>query len=244
MENLNKVARWRRKISPEDLQHVIALYDGGIRYTDAQLGRLFDYLERRGLLRSTLVIVTADHGEEFQEHGSMLHWQIYFTPNLHVPLLFFVPGRRPQSIDAVVELIDVLPTTLALLGLPPHAEAMGQSLVALMDGDANAVAEERVAYAEPFRLDMRWRTVVADGYQLWYDVQTGATRLFDLHSDPGVKENESEEAVRARLLAALEERQRRIDEAKRKVEHLPKEPLIIDAETREQLEALGYLDDE
>ncbi len=121
-KNLEDIVQRRQTLTPEDLQHVVALYDGGIRYTDEQLGRFFDSLERRGLLGSSLLVVLSDHGEEFLEHGSMLHWQMHFSPNLHVPLIIAAPGLAPRSIEGPIELADFVPTVLELLGLPQHAD--------------------------------------------------------------------------------------------------------------------------
>jgi arylsulfatase A-like enzyme len=239
-ENLAAVAQWRRNISAEDLRHVVALYDGGIRYTDDQLGTFFENLGRRGLLNSTIVIVTSDHGEEFQEHGSMLHWQTHFAPNLHVVLFFHIPGHSPRTVEGPVELVDVLPTVLDLLGLPPHPAAMGRTLVPLIDG--REARSERVAYAEPFLLNVPHRTIVSDRYQLHHNTRSGEKRLFDIRKDPGATVDlaHREPEVTARLMEALEERQRRITTAKAH-DGGASEPVVVDEDTKRQLRALGYV---
>ncbi len=239
-ENLNDVGRWKQTLTPEDLRHVVALYDGGIRYTDSRVGCFLASLERRGLLDSTLLVVTSDHGEEFREHGSMLHWQIWYVPNLHVPLLMLIPGRAAQRIDGPVELVDVLPTVLDLLGLPPHPDAMGHSLVPLIQG--NAPPRERYAYAEPFTFDIPLRTIVTDRYQFFHDVKTGRDQLFDMRVDPlGTHDvAERERDVTARLRAALEERQQHVQEAKG-AQRTTVEHVQADESTRRQLKALGYV---
>jgi arylsulfatase A-like enzyme len=244
-KNLRELVPFWRDISQEDLQHVIVRYDGGIRYTDEQFGRFFESLKRRNLLESTIVVVLSDHGEEFKEHGSMLHWQTHFMPNLHVPLFFFIPGRQPQIVDEPVELIDVLPTVLDLLGLPPHPEAMGRSLVPLMDGRRTGDEGLWVAYGEPFNLGGQPVTVVSDRYQLFYDVTSGRIQLFDTRSDPRATVDlaEREPEVTQRLLSALGERQRWIEAAKQKAPDAPTEAASIDEDTRRELEALGYIEE-
>lgn len=122
-----------------DLAHVVALYDGEIRYTDAYVGRLIDDLRARGVLDDTLVVVTSDHGEEFFEHGRKGHRNALYDESIRVPLLI----RRPKLVaagtvvDRQVRLIDVPATILALtdtpvppaFGLPPSlAPYAGQSL--------------------------------------------------------------------------------------------------------------------
>ena len=238
-EGLLDVQKGARKLDAEDLRHVVAQYDAGISYADDQLGLLFTSLEARGLLASSVVVVLADHGEEFLEHGSVLHWQNYFAPNLHVPLIVVAPGRQGMVVDGTVELIDVLPTVLDLLGLPPHPEAMGRSLVPRMDG---APADpERVAYEEPFELTIPVRTVISDRYQLIVDTASGARRLFDLAKDPfaTVDVAAREPAVVATLAAALEAH--RSAAAARAAGAAPGAPTAIDEETRRQLRALGYV---
>ncbi len=236
---LIEVQKGTRTLDAEDLRHVVAQYDAGIRYADDQLGMLFAYLEARGLLASSVVVVLADHGEEFQEHGSMLHWQNYFAPNLHVPLIIVAPGRQGMVVDGTVELIDVLPTVLELLGLPPHPEAMGHSLVPRMDG---APADpERVAYEEPFDLGIPVRTVISDRYQLLVDVTSGTRQLFDLANDPfaTVDVAAKEPAVVTKLAAVLDAR--RTAAAARASGVVPGAPTVIDEETRRELRALGYI---
>jgi arylsulfatase A-like enzyme len=79
--------------SPADVAHLIALYDGEIRYTDDTLGRMLAALEKAGALASTIVVVTADHGEEFHEHGGKTHHRTVYTESVHVPLVVW-DGRR------------------------------------------------------------------------------------------------------------------------------------------------------
>jgi choline-sulfatase len=88
------------------------LYDGGIRMTDERIGALFDRMRRNDLFDDTLIVLLSDHGEEFGEHDSLRHEQIY-QELLHVPLIVRFPGKaewRGRREDAVVRLIDLLPT--------------------------------------------------------------------------------------------------------------------------------------
>lgn len=102
-----------------DLEHVVALYDGEIRFTDAQIGRLLEDLEERGVLDDTLVVVTSDHGEEFFEHGKHGHGGALFDESIMIPLVLFWPsglegGRR---VTEQVRLADVPYTLLGLTGV-------------------------------------------------------------------------------------------------------------------------------
>lgn len=133
-------------LPPADLKQLKDLYDAEIHYTDAQLGRLVNMLERNDLARNTILVVLSDHGEAFFEdsafgarfgHRANLGDQV-----LRVPMIVWAPGRVPpgQRIDTPVSLIDVMPTLLELADLAPEPSLFGQSLVPLMNGEA---AEER-----------------------------------------------------------------------------------------------------
>lgn len=123
-------------------------YDGEIRFTDDQLGRLFDELRRRGLYDKTVIAITGDHGEGFGEHGIELHGYHLYAAQTKVPLIVRAPGLAPRRAVTEAGHIDLLPTLANLLGAPGPgsdgapppllASAMGQSLV-----DVVAKGEER-----------------------------------------------------------------------------------------------------
>jgi arylsulfatase A-like enzyme len=110
----------RRVVSERDLEHLRALYAGEIAWTDSQLGRLFDALERRGLARNTLVVVVSDHGDEFFEHGSIGHRRTLFEEVLRVPVILRFPERLAagERRGRPLALYELLREILALLGAP------------------------------------------------------------------------------------------------------------------------------
>ncbi len=115
------VSYWELKagvtVTPAQHALLLALYDGAIAYTDAQMGRLFDLLREHDLFDQALIIVTSDHGEQFQEHGLWRHSNSLYQQLLHVPLMVKYPGQHaPQVIDGRVGTIDVAPTVLRMLG--------------------------------------------------------------------------------------------------------------------------------
>ena len=117
--------------SPErDLPRVEALYDATVAQADRDVGRLLDEIDRLGMRDRTIVVVTADHGEEFLEHGDLSHARTLFDEILRVPLLLRIPGVAPRTIDAPVELIELAPTLLARLGVPPDPRMQGRDLLA------------------------------------------------------------------------------------------------------------------
>ncbi len=138
-------------VSPEVADYFRALYDEEILCLDRYLERFFADLEGMGILEDTLVILTADHGEEFLEHGKLAHDQIY-NENLHVPLIMVFPDqKRGLRVPDLVESIDIMPTILELTGLDAPQHISGQSLVGLFTGGESAI--DNKAYSRSFRAD-------------------------------------------------------------------------------------------
>lgn len=223
---------------PDDLRHLVDLYDACIRYTDDQIGRMLDALSELGLAAETLVVVLSDHGEEFMEHGGTRHNSL-FQELLHVPLILRVPPASGipagTRIDPSVRLVDVMPTLLELVGLPVPAHLEGESLVPLMRGEDESprpvLAHWRERGVRSLRAG-RWKLI-----RIPDDV-----RLFDLYLDPG--ERRPLERERTAIAAALaRELAKRMDEDLARAATLaPGEPTPLDPETRERLQALGYLE--
>src|SRR2546430_5205476 len=106
------------------------LYDGEIAYLDEQLGVLFDDLRARGLYDRTLIVLTADHGEEFQEHGGWWHGTTLYDEQIHVPLVVKPPARAGggRVVDEFATNLDVLPTVLTSARLSVPAALQGHPL--------------------------------------------------------------------------------------------------------------------
>src|SRR5678815_4225701 len=112
---------------------LIALYDAEIAGNDASFGKLMDYLDRAGLRDTTAVLLIADHGEEFFEHGGWTHGRSLYEEQLRVPFVLRLPGGRGAGTVVpadVAEQIDVVPTLLGLAGLPVPKELPGRDLLA------------------------------------------------------------------------------------------------------------------
>ncbi|HEV8363275.1 MAG TPA: sulfatase, partial [Gemmatimonadaceae bacterium] len=141
-----------RQFTPAEVADLVGAYDGALTHLDSKLGELFDGLERRGLLENTIVIVTADHGEEFNEHGQMNHGNTLYFPSLHVPLIFAGAGGIPrgQRVADPVTLRDVAATVLQLVGAPAQAHLPGSSLAQHWgrQPDSLGIAAESPIFAE------------------------------------------------------------------------------------------------
>jgi arylsulfatase A-like enzyme len=113
-------------------------YDGGVAYMDAVLDSTFKALAGQGLLDNTIVVVTADHGEQFGEHGLHNHGNSLYLPLVHVPLLIRYPARLPSAtrVAGVVSLRDLPVTLVDLAGLRAAGEANGRSLMLALHSDS------------------------------------------------------------------------------------------------------------
>ncbi len=128
---LTAIVKGKLPMTPARWQQLRGLYDGEVEYLDQCFGTLVDGLATRGLRDDTAVILLADHGEGFFEHGSLGHAYGHWFEVTQVPLVLWVPGLTDKEItvDTTVSHVDVAPTILDLLGLPPEPRMQGQSLL-------------------------------------------------------------------------------------------------------------------
>jgi arylsulfatase A-like enzyme len=170
-------------MAPRDLQHLIALYDGAIRFTDEILGKVLSAIEARGRMQNTLLVITADHGEEFFEHGDKGHQQTLFDEVVHVPLVVRWPERLPAGpiVRDQVRLVDVMPTLLACADAEDRPPMEGRDVTPLLRGEpmlsAPALCELLVG-----KNDVRALRTNAFKVVDWKDVP--ATFGYDLSHDP------------------------------------------------------------
>ncbi|HSS40895.1 MAG TPA: sulfatase, partial [Polyangia bacterium] len=162
-------------------------YDSEIAYTDAAVGRLVH--EVRARRPGTIVIVAADHGEEFEEHGGRYHGSSLYEEQLHIPLIVSIPGLAPHVVDGQVQLIDVTPTVLNLLDIPVPARMRGADLGPWLGSPPAAAARLPPAFAE---LEDR-RMVSLAGEKLICDMRQSLCAYYDLTTDPHEKRNLADE---------------------------------------------------
>lgn len=160
-------------------------YDAEVLYTDRYVGKLLDFVEAAPWGKNTIVIVTADHGEAFGEHGQTRHGFEIWDTVVHVPLMVRIPGGTPRHVDVPRSGIDLAPTVLEALGVDRPAELAGKSLVPeLLGGPAEA---RPVVIDLPATSNNDRRRAVVSGK--WKMTSYGANelyfKLFDLESDPG-----------------------------------------------------------
>ncbi len=198
--------------SADDLRWLRQMYDAEIRQLDDALGRFLAWLDERDWLAETLLVVTSDHGEEFQEHGGILHGRTQYQEVLRVPFLIAGPGVPAGVVnDDPVHGVDLAPTLLACMGLASSAARDGLDLSVSWQGGR---LPERALFAEADHtnlvdgehlLDIQ-HMIRRGARKLHFDRHARSSRLFDLERDPGESQDlaaEQPETARA-LLAELE----------------------------------------
>jgi len=188
---------WRKacatpeKISPREHEELLRFYREEIAYADHHIGLLLALLRQLGVCDSTIIILCADHGDEFREHGRYSHWRQLYDELVRVPLIIRHPeGQRGLSVDTPVGLVDILPTIVDMLSLEADSsQFVGQSLWSLLrDGDTRGLSGFVVGDATPDRDD----TIVSIRTDLWkliIDSTKGGAELYDLERDPGEQVN-------------------------------------------------------
>jgi len=192
-------AYWNRSdIGPERLrrhrEEVIALYEAGIRWVDAQVCSLVESLRQSKLWENCIFAVTADHGEEFLEHGGRYHAPSLTEELIHIPLLLRVPGAPKRAVSSdPFSMLHLAPTLLAAAGLPVPTEFQGQShWRQIQEGSAwsePVISECISGSANPFQPEQRrgprLLAVRDKRYKLVLDFSAGSDCLFDLESGSG-----------------------------------------------------------
>ncbi|UCG31779.1 MAG: sulfatase [Phycisphaerales bacterium] len=233
-------------MDPRDLQHIVALYDGEIRYVDVHIGLLLEELRDRKLDDNTIVIFTADHGDEFYEHGEKGHSHSVYNELIQVPLIVRLPDlAEGKRVPDRVQLVDLFPTIMGLVGGEIEGLGLqGRSLLPLCFGNE---WDERPVFADTTRFrrvkeadtEKAYAQCVLYGrYKLIRHRMTALpNELYDLQADPGeqhpLEDPTIEADLRARLMAWESE--------------LPRARTVlnegIDADTLRWLRSLGYVDE-
>lgn len=212
-------------------------YDGEIAYADELVGRLVRVLKDRDLYDAATIVLLSDHGEGLGDHGEQEHGVFLYEESIHVPLIIKLPGGRSarRRVSSLAQHIDIVPTLLDLLGLPPLSGIRGHSLRAVMAGRGEATSE-RAVYSEAMypRYHFGWNELYALTDAGHRYIRAPRPELYDLQRDPNEKQNVHDSRARtaASMHAALE-----TFIAGRKVER----PSIVSEEELEKFRALGYL---
>jgi arylsulfatase A-like enzyme/Flp pilus assembly protein TadD len=213
-------------------------YAGEIAFTDQQIGRVLRQIDDLGLRDRTFVALTADHGEGLGEHAELSHSFFVYDTTMHVPLILRGPGLpEGRRVASLVRTIDLAPTILDSLGLPPLEAAQGVSLRRLASGDATDLA--LVGYGESIEFFSTFRTSVLRFLRQgrWKYIHKVRPELYDVRADPGeLHDLASTDAERTQALrGALETL---LADAPSKLQG---RTVDLDQETFDQLAKLGYV---
>lgn len=238
-------AKIQREMSPRDLQHVLALYDGEIRFTDHILEGILTDLRARKLLDNTIVVVTADHGEEFFEHGQKGHNKSLWDEVLRVPLIVHYPGHIEAglTIKHHTSLVDLLPTLASYAGFEGELAAQGRNLRPLLEG--GELPEER--HLAELMIDGNTMRALRSPTRKAIRPRDGtAAFLVDLQGDPREQTvyppNSPRETERKEWGLALTQTYRRAIQFRDLLGDRTAGSVELTDGMRSQLEALGYLD--
>ena len=228
-----------------DKRRLAGLHDGEITQHDHFLGLFIDRLVELGVWEDTLLVVTSDHGEELDDHGSWGHGHSVYQELLHVPLMFRLPNRLPAGaqIPNAVSTLDVSATVTELMGVSPMPKNEGQTLVGLMRGAPPS--RPTVAFSD-FQDDRR---VITTGR--WKLILRGnlTSTMFDLVADPDEKNGLDASAAPigrrySRMLLGqflgATDRGDWLSAEQKSGTQLERENAEMDDTIRDQLRALGY----
>ena len=249
-----RIGHPNKHLAPEVIEYLRALYDGSIRFLDQGLAQLFEFLEVAPNGRPTLWIITSDHGEEFKEHGVLMHSGYLHEEMLRVPLIFSLPGTlgEDQRIDTPIQTVDLFPTLVELLDLPIPENLSGRSFAAAVRGDQPAKAA--VAMSAGTKVE---DLLTVEAHRSWGVIgtlETGRFKwvsgrdsgLFRLDVDPHADHNVAKRYPKERevLIQAADElglREALKANARRKRANRAK--ARYDKKVVEQLRALGYVEE-
>ncbi|MGZ7041792.1 MAG: sulfatase family protein, partial [Thermoanaerobaculia bacterium] len=235
--------------SPAKVQEAIDLYDGEIRQADNAVGELLEQLRKSRLLKNTIVIITADHGEELEDHGRFGHGQTLLSEVTHVPLLIAGPGIPPGRRTGLASLLDVTPTILDYLNIDTTATFDGTTIVpTLADGSVTVPARDllfHLDYQDAAKVGGQIVKIPRAGLALQSDMQKFVINknpyqqaLFDLTTDPG--ERRDRLSQKPQIVATLANRLADMYNAfsHRRAQRVT---VVASNETRRAVLALGYL---
>jgi arylsulfatase A-like enzyme/Tfp pilus assembly protein PilF len=220
-------------------------YAGGIAYIDSWIGRVVDHLRANGLYDNTLLMIVGDHGESLGEHGELTHSFYVYQATLHVPLIIRAPGlgTKGQEIEQMVNLVDLMPTTLSLLGLAPPKRVDGADLRDRLAGEPwhGAMSTSYFESLEPAVFNCCPLQGVTE--RRWKYIHAPRPELYDLVTDPNELTNLAAKnaPIVRRLRDLLEDRLEAMKALASQRVTAPGDSSLVDPAASRRLESLGYV---
>lgn len=246
-QNFIRNKQINKNMNPRDLAHVLSQYDGEIAFTDFYIGQLMQELKRMDLYNDSMIILTADHGDEFFEHGYKGHMRTLYDEVLQVPLILKFPSSAGFSggkkLENLVSIVDVLPTVLGYLRISTPTHAKGRNLLNEING--GRTNPDYFHYSS-----LRNEMFALRSMDTKFIQRSNLPRkeFYDLLADPLEKVNLYEKGNTTEIVEADRQLRLLLDllNLQRRVLRSRPEPLLdssIEPEdsVKEQLKALGYV---
>jgi arylsulfatase A-like enzyme len=233
-EALAKTLNQPGVLTGRDLEYLQSVYDRRLQDTDRVIGQLADHLGALGLTDNTLLVITSDHGEQFGEHGRLVHGgDAFYNELIHIPVVVSNPVLFPERVVATTPMtsIDLGPTLLDLVGLPVPEVFQGESLVDRIDS-------ERVVYATDGRT---WKAISREWSFILSEV-LGREELYHTANDPGETRNLADERSDMVQVGRRHIQQMRGVCAQHPYLAINVDEVVMDDEQMERLRSLGYVD--
>ena len=231
-QNMLRIRTNPSELTRAELEHVKAQYDAGIRDTDDVLKGVFSELQAIGFLENSLVMITSDHGEEFAEHGRLLHLESLYDEVLRVPMIVLGSDIGSGRVDTrMASSVDIVPTILEYVGIEADVRLDGKDLLGLQQGDEG----DQVVISQ---FGNRLYSVRTHEWKFVENLKLNSEWLFNILRDPGETVNLSVEkdSVRVKLKGRLEGWKK--DQRVQAMELANSDP---SAETLRSLRTLGYV---
>jgi len=243
---------------PFKSRYASAPYDGEIAYTDSVIGELMRVLQQHGLYEGTVIVVAADHGEAFGEHGEERHGMFLYDETIHVPLLLKLPGGRLEGkrlgekrVEERVALVQVAPSLLESAGIPAPAMMQGQSLFPLIaakidtgkrdaaqsaSGGSGKAPEPSIYSESKYPHLFGWSALSSWRSSKYLYIQAPKRELYDQSTDPGALKNLAPAAT-----AVADTLESQLTDFEQKSNRVGTDATKLDPEQEEKLRALGYM---
>lgn len=252
VDEIREKARWkdfqiqnRKDLTPEQLDLASRLYDALAYELDNEVQELLEYLERKELLKNSIIVVLSDHGDGFDEHGEGLgHGISLYQTLIHTPLIIHFPGNKPKRISQNVSSIDIFPTILEAVGIEIPEQAEGISLTPLIMGREWSYQQRPIISERMGEEFWQNESIIVGDWKLVNNFEKEKEaivfqELYNIRTDPQEQNNLANQKleITKRLQNALKEHKKQ----RKKFEVRSRSfPIWFDEERRKRLIETGY----
>jgi arylsulfatase A-like enzyme len=236
-KQLDQIMLGKVKFSQQDLEHLVAQYDAEILYFDSELRALFADIESLGLLENSIIIFTSDHGEEFFEHGKLLHGYTLYQEQLRVPLIILGKGIPKRRIRSTVSSLDILPSLLSLLNIKENTRFQGRDITPILDKKAINASPLFAEASLNAVFTIKFKSVILDDWKYINDLLNNSEELYNLKENPA--ENNNLASKNPDQLTKMRDMMNKFIQST--VTGLKRKLIPLDKKSKKQLKSLGYI---